>query len=52
MSKIDNSTDKINVGCSSTPRIGAEKVITSKNAMKVDNSTTSEGYVHMSTVKT
>ena len=47
MSKIETLTDK---GCS-TPKIGNERVITSKNALKLDNSTTSEGYVHMSTFK-
>ena len=51
MSKIDNSTDKSN----STPMRANDIVITSNNAQKKDNSTTSEGFVHeshKSTLKT
>ena len=47
MSKIDNSTDKSN----STPMRANEKIIASKNALNKENSTTSEGFVHMSTMK-
>ena len=41
MSKIDISTDN-------TPKRATEKVITSKSAIKLDNVTTSEGFVHIS----
>ena len=49
MSMIDNLTDELGLN---SPSNFTEKALTSKNGVKIDNSTTSEGFVHMSTVKT